>query len=467
MKEAMRKFFSGVEFIKSDLLMFLPFSLLIVITGKENLIYPWFILMLIKEGYMIVKRGKVFEESLLSLTLYTYILADNYSSMVMTLILTVYILSQIIRGKRKINLSNKTKYIIMGIFIYIVVNIILNRVPMANILLYIFYNATFVCIMFIILAYKPYEYGDTLEKVMNTMIMAQILHLIIYIPLNIDVIIIHRIGDWAIGTLGTSQGPMLFNLFIFSFIRFFMRFKENKKKNLLGWMAIVFIFGILTVSTALTMLFVVSMGIYSVLFTSNKLRIIIVSTLIGLSAVFYVTSPSWIQYQIKSTLFDSEFRNDEIKKFAYYEDTFLTVPKKDASFALKGAGLGCYSSRAALTSSGYYANWYNKLKLPIYNGQYMRKYIKPRLYSRYGLSVVDQPTSQYISIMGEFGYIGFIMFIALLVIFFIKSPNNRLTIIYLAMILTIDNWFEYPKLSILFFFTYYLIENYYEKHVKS
>lgn len=467
MKEAMRKFFSGIEFINSDLLMFLPFSLLIVITGKGSLIYPWFILMLIKEGYMIGRRGKKFEESLFSLTLYTYILADNYSSMAMTLILTVYILIQIVRGKRKINISNKTKYIIIGIFVYIIANIILNRVSIANVLLYVFYNATFVCMMFIILCYKPYEYGNTLDKVMNTIIIAQILHLIVYIPLNIDVIIIHRIGDWAIGTLGTSQGPMLFNLFIFSFIRFFIKFKESKKKNLLGWMAIVFIFGMLTVSTALTMLFVISMGIYSVLFTSKRLRIVIVSTLIGLSTVFYVTSPSWIQYQIKSTLFDSAFRKDNIKKFAYYEDTFLTAPKRNILFALKGAGMGCYSSRAALTSSGYYANWYNKLNLPIYNGQYMRKYIKPRLYSRYGLSVVDQPTSQYISIMGEFGYIGFIIFISLLIMFFVKSPNNRLTIIYLAMILTIDNWFEYPKFSVMFFFTYYLVENFHKKGIKS
>lgn len=463
----MRKFFSGIEFVNSDLLMFLPFSLLIVITGKESLIYPWFILMLIKEGYMIGRRGKKFEESLFSLTLYTYILADNYSSMAMTLILTVYILIQIVRGKRKININNKTKYIIIGIFVYIIANIILNRVSIANVLLYAFYNATFVCMMFIILCYKPYEYGNTLDKVMNTIIIAQILHLIVYIPLNIDVIIIHRIGDWAIGTLGTSQGPMLFNLFIFSFIRFFIKFKESKKKNLLGWMAIVFIFGMLTVSTALTMLFVISMGIYSVLFTSKRLRIVIVSTLIGLSTVFYVTSPSWIQYQIKSTLFDSAFRKDNIKKFAYYEDTFLTAPKRNISFALKGAGMGCYSSRAALTSSGYYANWYNKLNLPIYNGQYMRKYIKPRLYSRYGLSVVDQPTSQYISIMGEFGYIGFIIFISLLIMFFVKSPNNRLTIIYLAMILTIDNWFEYPKFSVMFFFTYYLVENFHKKSIKS
>ncbi|MEW8956620.1 hypothetical protein [Clostridium sp.] len=460
MKKLIRSFFKGVEFFKEDILLLLPFSLGIILTGNEKIIYIWFALIMAKEGYKVFKGKTSLEEMLFTLTLYSYIVAGNYTPMVFTGFLLIYYLYKIFKGHRHVSFSKKEKWIILAVAIYMVFGVLYNKVPLINVLLYLMYNFTFIAMAFIVVKCKPYEHGRTLTKVMNTMVIAQMLHLIIYIPLRMDVIILHRIGDWAIGTLGTSQGPMLFNLFIFSFIRFFVMYKESRSKNLIVWMGLMFIFSLLTVSTALTMLFIGTLILYGIIFSPRRLKVVVLTSVIAFAAIFYIASPSWIRYQVNSTLFDPAFRRDNIKKLAYYEDTFITAPKKYHSFALFGGGIGSYSSRAALTSSGYYASWYNKLNLPIYNGKYMRKYVKPRLYLRYGLSVVDQPTSQYIAIMGELGYIGIFVVLALILTNFVRSDNNKLTILYFSIILIIDNWVEYPKISVLFFVTYYLIESY-------
>ncbi|SHE37418.1 hypothetical protein [Clostridium fallax] len=449
-----------MKFNKWDLLIMIPFLFPLTLMENYKFFYIPFFIILLKNIYLCYKKSISIEELLIVMAIYSILISDNFIIIGFVGLLGIYYFIQIILKKRKLDFKDKTftrMIIILGI--YLVFNIIVNRVPLPNVILFFMYNIVFMAIpvMFKFLDVDCYK---TIDKTINTALISQMIAVVLVVILNFGVVLSNLFGDWSIGTLGVSQGVQLFNLFIFGSIKFFAYFNKTKEKKYLGGFIICVLFSLSTVTLANTMLFFLALGIYVILFISSpKFKILFLGIIVALVGTFWFTSHPWVREQMKDTLFNSEFRNERIKKLKTYEDTYIKLPQKDLKAAAIGVGAGYYSSRSALTVSGYYTTWYNKDRFPTYVNKYARKYIRPRIYQRMGLSIVDQPTSQYISIMGEFGYIGVILFaVALILLLFKSNRYNGLTLIYFAITLSLDNYMEYPKIALMFWITYFLIE---------
>lgn len=444
---------------KLDFIIMLPMVAAVAITFNYNLLYLSFVTIILKEIAGIVRKNKGIEDTLVKLLIYSAIMPDNFIILIFSGLWLLYYVVKAVK-KRKLDYLNKRNIsITIFIAIYFIVNILVNRVPVQNILLYFLYNFTFICVVLVMVFFKPdlRKEGNTS---FNTILVSEMAFILVFIPFNFQVILNNLFGDWAVGTFGNSGGVQLFNLFIFGAIKFLGEFMRDKKLRSLLNSGICIVFSLTTVSVATTMLFFSALGLYVLLFVSSpKIKIALIAGMFVLGGAFYFTSHPWVRHEVISVVVDPEFRNTRVKKLKTYEDTFLRLPKKNVLAGIIGTGAANYSSRAALTASGYYATWYNKDRFPTEVAPFARKFIRPRIYERAGLSVVEQPTSQFISIMGEYGYIGVLFAMGILARLFYKCEReNKLTILYFTFILFLDNYLEFPKTFLFFALCYLLLE---------
>jgi hypothetical protein len=467
MKKLTTKLYKNASIEWMDLLILLPFLPVIAFTLKYKIIFIPFAIILGKNLVKFFKKQCSLEKVFISAALYGLILSDN---MVIIALVGLFALFYFVKGIKEktfhFKKANLKIYCITAIFIvYVIINIVVNKVPLPNVILYFMFSFAFI-VMIYIFSFKLISEEAYFDNIFNTIILAQAIYTIIFIPFNLAFVKANLIGDWSVGTLGISQGPILFNLFVFGFIKFFAKFRYTGEKKLVLWMLLCFFGAISTVTVSMTILFIGVFFVYIVLFVSKpKLKIgFIIMTLI-LAVSFWTTSDSWIKDDLTKIVMNKEARNNRVKKLATYDSTFLIIPKTDKVYALIGEGIGNYSSRGALTASGYYTSWYNKDRFPVYTSNYSRKYIKPRNYSRFGLSVIQLPTSEYISFMGEFGYIGFVAIMLMFLVWFIKSKgDNKLLLAYILTIMALDNYLEYPKIAVAFWAVYIVINSYHKNY---
>jgi hypothetical protein len=455
--------FKDISIEWMDFYILMPFLLLTAITLKYKIIFIAFAIIIAKNVFKLTKKELTIEQVLVSSSLYSLIINDNMIIIGLVALTAGYYLFKGIKNKAFLpNKSNRIIYIVTGIFlIYMIINIFYNKVPIQNVILYFMFALVFLAMLYIF-KFKLMENIEYFDSIFNTIILVQAVYTVLFIPLNLALVKANLIGDWSVGTLGVSQGPILFNLCIFGFIKFFSKFRYSGEKNLIFWMILCFLGAASTVTVSMTLLFIGVFFVYIVFFVSKpKLKIGFIILTVALGGTFWAISDSWVKDQIREVAFNPQFRNARIKKLATYEQTFSIIPRNDMSFALLGEGLGNYSSRGALTASGYYTSWYNKDRFPVDTSNYARKYVKPRLYTRFGLSVLDLPTAQYISFMGELGYIGFGLISLLFLIWLIRSKgDNRLLLLYMFAIIALDNYLEYPKIALGFWIIYIIIDNY-------
>ncbi|WP_029452147.1 hypothetical protein [Clostridium algidicarnis] len=464
MKNKIKQIIKILNVHNKEVIIFLPFLLIIVVTNMLNIMYIPFIIIIALKLLAVYYKKTSLDKALLSIAIYSIIVPDNFTVIGASGLLLLYCIYKSIKVKGCFKLDNFKKdiKIIIPVAIFLILNIIINVVPIMNVVFFGVYYFVFV-VMIIIYRYFNIDFYKEVDKTFNSIILIQFIYLILFIPIRFQYILTQLIGDWSIGTLGISEGPTLFNLFIFGFMKYFGYFEKHKNKRYyLVFAALCFLGAMSTVSVSLTLVFFVSFGLYILIhIRSPKFKASLIVFGILMMGLFWFTSNPWIRNEIIKTATDSQFRKERITKLKYYEDTFLTIPKDDAKFMILGNGMGYYSSRAALTTSGYYVSWYNYNK-PYFKptvSDYTNEYIKPSIYSAYGISLTEHPGSQYISIMGEFGLIGILLFLIFFWKLFKNGGNiNKLMIGYFLAILLLDNWIEFPRVAIAFVCMYYLIK---------
>ena len=275
---------------------------------------------------------------------------------------------------------------------------------------------------------------------------------------NINTILSMIDFDWVTGTFGEFQGNIFFFFCAFCFIVFLNRYMIYHKD--LKYLIASGIFMIMTGSIALIVLFAISITIYFFMSLNikPKTRMKIVA-LLGLASIFFIlVTPAWIKnYMVK--IVTAEDKSIYISKIDDYENVFSN-PNNPLEFELFGAGIGEYSSRAALTCTGIYIDSYNSLFKPSMS-EYTRKYIYNKLLSvyEYKLGIVDTPFSEYISVKGELGIVG----IVFLILYFLKMLKknkkwSRIYIIFIILACFTENYMEFAKITSLLYITNYIYQ---------
>jgi lysophospholipase L1-like esterase len=457
-----------------EVLMFLLFLPIVALGDFYGAIYVAYAVAAAMRLYQVIKKKTTFTEALIGLWIYTIMLPDNYTVLLFSFIMfLLFIIKVVIKKETAVFKQWVKKYwmVICLVAVYLAVNIALNEVPPQNLIIEVLYFSVLIALL-IIYNFSSGDYTREIDRTINAIVVIQLIYTVIFIPLRFQFVRAELIGDWSVGTLGTSEGTTLFIFYVFALAKYMHQYFNTKDNYFIIFAAFSFIGAVSTVNVSLTLFLVLSVGIYGVCFMKGKkYKLYLLAASIVMITIFWNVSHPWIREQIYKTITNAEFRNNRIKKLKIYEDTFSYIPTIDKKFAAIGNGMGNYSSRAALTVSGYYVPWFSENEY-VRASYYTKRFIKPDIYTHYGISQTDTPSSQYISIMGEFGYIGFFFFMFWLMrpLFRDKSVN-RLSIIFLMFALLIDNYLEYYKVVLILFASYYYIKHstvfYYEREVSA
>ncbi|REE01634.1 hypothetical protein C7460_103151 [Marinoscillum furvescens DSM 4134] len=153
----------------------------------------------------------------------------------------------------------------------------------------------------------------------------------------------------------------------------------------------------------------------------------------------------------------------KFQKIFAFEQTYQKVVKKDIGTFMFGLGAGQYSSRAALILTGDYLNPHPSY-FPISMSNETRQIIFPlwndKQQARFRGSVLAMPSSSLLSVIAEFGLIGFIILMYLFrILYSIRNTRSESIIISFVgaiPILTVllfsqlimDLWLEFASLTI-------------------
>ncbi|HEB36040.1 MAG TPA: hypothetical protein ENI18_09405 [Candidatus Aminicenantes bacterium] len=279
-------------------------------------------------------------------------------------------------------------------------------------------------------------------------------------------------GDFFTGFLGNSH-LLALKLFFLATILTFLWWGTKKKKYLiytifviLGWLLASAIHSII--------LAIITIIFYTLL--SNKLKRrklkIFIYAFGAIIVIFTLTSviqPGNIDYaknQMSSLLNkDDSLR---IRKLTGLKNTLFKLPQEKFYAPIIGVGLGSYSSRAAMITSGEYLRHHPSF-IPIIPSKETKKFILPLwnrelLKNKWNHGVSNQPFSSWQSIYGEVGFIGLIIFLFVffnnikVFSFLLNNCKDKYICsiasgmlfftIYLFFLLFMDNWLEYPRLMI-------------------
>lgn len=378
----------------------------------------------------------------LHLIFYSILLPDNYSQVV--LFITLFVL-ETIRSK-KIN-----KYLV-GIFIYIFINAILNYVPKVNIVMGLMYFLPGIILypeMKEICKGKENIAELVFVEVLNVQMLATFMSFILHV-------ITHSNNpDWANGTMRLASTYVLMLMMSFASIKYLYEgLTERSLKKIL--------YGVCTLSCSIaasceTMFYMMleAILIYLLLRSIVKLRfyIVIPSVLIGIIVInqlLHIGDAALI-------LTNASYREYRVAKISAYEDIYINESDRDAFYAVFGNGIGYGASRGAITCTGKYINSYNSLLTPS-----ISDFTNRTIYQRMPYvndnhnSILNMPYASMLSIMGDFGYIGVLIF---LLFFLTRAKGNLLKhLLILAFLVSclVDFTFEYPKVMCSFYVILFL-----------
>ena len=216
----------------------------------------------------------------------------------------------------------------------------------------------------------------------------------------------------------------------------------------------------------LSVFFALGIGLACLLsLTPKRLIIVMFGICIGPLALYLVLkfAPGSISYPLKRILTDVSYFNYRFYKAVVYKITFFELPVKDILFGLFGNGVGYYASRAALICTGFYVDFYNNFFSPSIS-TYTRTYILDYLQyaaadgsSDFG-SVLARPYSSMLSLIGECGYIGLIVFLLLLKgLMRNKGFGVKLLLCVWLSFCFVECYFEYAKVLAMLYFCLLLV----------
>ena len=438
--------------------------------GAAGIPYVLYLLMIVYAGMFIYYSIKNNKSKLvlcsIDLLVISMIIPDNYSIIAISLIVAIVLKFKINSiGLRSIQLSDRI--ILIGVFIYIIFNTIINLVNPVNALFFIVYYIPLLLFYYIfkIIDINEAIYRHILKRLKEILVF-ELIAILCYAVSHLGVIFNANDMDWVVGTLGAYQCNVLMCICSFIGLIFINDYILKKDKRSVIWIIISFAIAMSTSSLTYTM---VLFAAFIMVFITNvkiklKVRMIFAVLIIGGGGIFYAVSPAWITQEIPR-MFDSNYAEDRIVKINAYEDVFKNLPRNEGwdKFWI-GCGAGSYSSRAAQTCMGTYIDGYNEIFDP-HISEYTRKYIMNynAIYRGEGLS--GRPDSSIVSIQGEFGVIGLMLLLIILVCMYKRSKNifARILILFFVGMMFFDNSLEFAKYGLAF----YLGLNVIEKHITA
>ncbi len=443
--------FTKKNIFKKEIIEKMLFIIAIVyysITNNSYLFYLPFIYISIFSliDYFKTKNNKY----ILKILLYSIVIPSNYIIIFVNCLIYLKFLLQF----------KKISSRIIFFIIFILLNILINNVRLANLLfglLYLLPN------IFVYDNLENIKNDISLNKkyIINTItdiIDLQILAVIMYFVFNYNWILYENANDWIVGTFGLKQGNIFLYFLIFSFLILYKEVIDNKKLENKIYCILIAIMAVLTNSISLIIMFFVSFLIINFIYSNKKEKKIVLIISISFVALFLLFTPKWIKNYIVN-LSNPKFFTDNIPKVYVYKDTYIDIPFSDIKFMLFGNGIGQYSSRAALTCTGMYISGYNKIFKPSIS-YYTNKYILNR-YIKYNIiydrGTMYSPFSTIITIQGEYGLFGVLIFIMIFIYLFKKSNKySKIFLLFFIFSCFIENYLEFSKVVTLLLMLYYL-----------
>lgn len=244
------------------------------------------------------------------------------------------------------------------------------------------------------------------------------------------------------------------NLLIMSFYCVYYFYTKHIKKAIVAIIVMVTTFYmsglLLFLATVFTLLFLKFK-------LKNKLKII--GALLLFLFLFTQFSPKNAKY-VEHILIDKvNSSTDPPRKLVSFKQTFDSWLDSPSKFIF-GSGGGKFSSRTAFITAGEYVSWYPQ-SLTYISDEFQNNHFP--LWNEEVLSIPykdgtsNQPFSFYNKIIGEYGFIGLILFIAYLIIpirYYKQLSYGRLLFALILAFFLLDYWFEY--FSVIIFFELFL-----------
>lgn len=451
MKNEMR----GMERNNSRAIMTFLETILIVIAVYYNPAFIYLIFAVEMLGIMV--RGKSFTNMLSSVAILSVMLPDNYTTIVLVVLLGVFSFT----AAKKIKI-NKPLLLLICLVIF---STLISFVPMVNILFFLLYYLPLFILIALLDKKDMFHSGELVYAVKRLMTVELIATIINFIK-GIQNGLMGVYSDWSNGTFGDGQTAQFCIFAIFMAVLSFYWYKQGKCSlaNTIVWSVIIISTNCWTI-TIFTVAFAALLWLPSL--NKKHIRIALIVLAVGVIAIvfskFYM--PDIIWDQIYRMVTDASFRTYRFAKLQIYQDTFFTIPAKDVKFMLFGNGAGFYDSRAALTCTGHYVSSYLDFFTESMS-DYTREYVYPQLTNAYYHgetdfgSVLYRPYSSIIAIMGETGLCGLAASGA--VFYRIGKNKNKYSIVLLGILLGIcflENYLEYAKVVLLVFALLLIFEN--------
>lgn len=388
----------------------------------------------------------------LKIIMMSIVIPSNY------IIIAIISIFSLIYWKRILNCID---YRILGfIAVFFIINISVNKVAPLNAFFGLFYLVPVLLIFFLLKANK--QNLSTRQKIVplvRALVFYELVATAILALSEIEVLLSGvSANDWITGTFGYHQGNIFLYFMLFALLILKKDYDETKNAQDIVYIIIAAILAIMTNSMSLIIMFIFAYFLIMFLKASAREKYRVAIVLIMAITLFLLLTPAWIKsYIIK--LANPTYFSKNVAKVQVYEDTFIHLPNKDLKFAIIGNGVGQYSSRAALTCTGKYIDSYNKI-FPISVSDYTTERILKR-YEYYNLQLghgtLYSPFSTILSIQGEYGIIGIILFTCLIVYLMRKqNPYTKIFILFFFLSCFIENYLEFTKVMTMVFSIYFL-----------
>lgn len=353
-----------------------------------------------------------------------------------------------------INIS-KITIIIIG---WLVGNCIINFLCIYEIGLVLFYCVPIILCVYLAKRLLMIQYSDSIKQKLISLMKLLFWIEVVCIPGQYfqkgSYIDLDRIG----GTFGYLKGEGM-TLLMFSMSFLFLNI-YLKNKECLFYFICSALCGTINGCIGLIVFYIITIAFY-VLFSINmkmSYKLIFIFCILIIIYLIFKLNDDWVRNDILD-LRDPEYLRNRLKKIDMYITTFVDIPRKNWKFAIFGTGMGRYTSRAAMTLTGAYAEWYNNLGLPIINNEYVVKFVVPWLEKApYNGGIAAAPFAEYITVFGELGIGGLFIFIYLLwKIWKNGNRGQKLLTLFWILICLYNNYFEVGVYTAIFTFTYVII----------
>lgn len=392
----------------------------------------------------------------LAALIYSCILPDNYTIIALSCSMMIYYIYISIRKKR---IFNDNLLILIGI---VALNFVITDTNFQNLLFFIIFDFTFILYYFVFKNRVQLDIDkDYIDVCVNNIIVIQVIATIAIVLFRFRTVVADLGGDWSVGTFGAQQGNILMLVLAFTALRYLRdyRLKREKYKLVLIILSAIVSMSTGTITNNIMLIFSIFIYVLTIVFKNFKESLKYLGFIAVIVVTFFLVMPEWVKTDLYN-LTNPDYLIVRVRKLQTYRQTFAEIPSKDIRFLLVGNGAGYYSSRAALTTTGYYIKGYNK----VFNSS-MSYYTRTKILSvivdpYFDGSILSAPFSTVISIMGEFGIIGIIVFFYFFYYLFKKTKEeSRIILLFFLLLCFNENWIEFGKIALFFWMSLYFAQS--------